>query len=59
MKKIEAIVRPERFEIIKDALSDLGYDGMSVSEVKYGNYKGVSEVWRERDISRYITKDKD
>ena len=47
MKKIEAIVRPERFEIIKDALSDLGYDGMSVSEVKgHGNYKGVSEVWR-------------
>ena len=34
MKKIEAIVRPERFEIIKDALSDLGYDGMSVSEVR-------------------------
>jgi nitrogen regulatory protein P-II 1 len=47
VKKIEAIVRPERFEIIKDALSDLGYDGMSVSEVKgHGNYKGVSEVWR-------------
>ena len=47
MKKIEAFIRPERFEIVKDALSDLGYDGMSVSEVRgYGNFKGVSEVWR-------------
>lgn len=47
MKKIEAIVRPEKFDIIKDALTELGYGGMSVIEMKgHGNQKGVSEVWR-------------
>jgi nitrogen regulatory protein P-II 1 len=47
MKKIEAIIRPEKFDIIKDALTEQGYGGMSVSEIKgHGNQKGVSEVWR-------------
>ncbi len=47
MKKIEAIIRPEKFEIVKDALTEIGYGGMSVSEIKgHGNQKGVSEIWR-------------
>lgn len=47
MKKIEAIIRPEKFDIIKDALTEMGYPGMSVIEMKgHGNQKGVSEVWR-------------
>ena len=47
MKKIEAIIRPEKFDIVKDALTENGYGGMSVSEIKgHGNQKGVSEVWR-------------
>ena len=47
MKKIEAIIRPEKFDIIKDALTEQGYGGMSVAEMKgHGNQKGVSEVWR-------------
>ncbi len=47
MKKIEAIIRPEKFEIVKDALTEKGYGGMSVSKIKgHGNQKGVSEVWR-------------
>lgn len=47
MKKIEAIIRPEKFDIIKDALTEKGYGGMSVTEMKgHGNQKGVSEVWR-------------
>ncbi len=47
MQKIEAIIRPEKFDIIKDALTDMGYNGMSVIEMKgHGNQKGVSEVWR-------------
>lgn len=47
MKKIEAIIRPEKLEITKDALTDQGYGGMSVSEIKgHGNQKGQSEVWR-------------
>lgn len=47
MKKIEAIIRPEKLEITKDAIDDQGYGGMSISEIKgHGNQKGVSEVWR-------------
>jgi nitrogen regulatory protein P-II 1 len=47
MKKIEAIIRPEKFDIIKDALTEQGFSGMSVTEMKgHGNQKGVSEVWR-------------
>ncbi len=46
MKKIEAIVRPEKFEIIKDALIEEGHGGMSVAEIKgQGSNKGVSQVW--------------
>ena len=46
MKKIEAIIRPEKFEIVKDALTEKGYGGMSVAEIKgHGNQKGVSEVF--------------
>ncbi len=39
MKKIEAIIRPEKFNIVKDALTEKGYgEGMSVSEIKgHGN----------------------
>ncbi len=47
MQKIEAVIRPEKFDIIKDALTEMGYSGMSVMEIKgHGNQKGVSEVWR-------------
>ncbi len=47
MKKIEAIIRPEKFDIIKDALTEKGYGGMSVAEMKgNGNQKGVSEFGR-------------
>ncbi|MGQ3684111.1 MAG: P-II family nitrogen regulator [Candidatus Loosdrechtia sp.] len=49
MKKIEAIIRPEKFNIVRDALTELGYPGMTVTEVKgHGSQKGISEVWRGR-----------
>ena len=49
MKKIEAIVRPEKFDMVKDALLHLGYPGMTITEVKgHGNQKGISEMWRGR-----------
>ena len=49
MKKIEAIIRPEKFNIVRDALTELGYPGMTVIEVKgHGSQKGISEVWRGR-----------
>ena len=49
MKKITAIVREYRFAMVKDALSDIGYPGMTVTEVKgHGNQKGITEQWRGR-----------
>jgi len=49
MKKVTAIIREDRFSMVKDALSDIGYPGMTVTEVKgHGNQKGVTEQWRGR-----------
>ena len=47
MKRIEAIVRAERLEAIKDALTLLGHSGMTVSEVRgHGIQNGVGQQWR-------------
>ncbi|MGI6346708.1 MAG: P-II family nitrogen regulator [Limisphaerales bacterium] len=47
MKKIEAIIRPYKLEDVKQALSALGIDGMTVSEVKgFGRQKGHTEIYR-------------
>ena len=49
MKKIEAIIRPEKLAAVKASLEELGYPGMTVSEVKgHGIQKGVVEQWRGR-----------
>ena len=49
MKKIEAIIRTEKFTIVKDALSVLGYPGMTVTKITgHGNQKGITEIWRGR-----------
>ena len=47
MKKIEAIIKPFKLEDVKDALSSLGVQGMTVSEVKgFGRQKGHTEIYR-------------
>lgn len=47
MKKIEAIIKPFKLESVKEALTDIGVSGMTVSEVKgYGRQKGHKEVYR-------------
>ena len=49
MKRIEAIVRPEKYEVIRIALEELGCGGMTITEVKgHGRQKGIEEVWRGR-----------
>ena len=50
MTKIEAIIRPNKFEAVKAALIQLGVEGMTVSEVRgHGRQKGHTEVFRGRE----------
>ncbi|HEY1787366.1 MAG TPA: P-II family nitrogen regulator [Verrucomicrobiae bacterium] len=47
MKKIEAIIKPFKLQEVKDALSEIGIHGMTVSEVKgFGRQKGHTEIYR-------------
>ena len=47
MKKIECIIKPFKLEDVKEALSELGVQGMTVSEVKgFGRQKGHTELYR-------------
>ena len=47
MKKIEAIVKPFKLGDIKEALQEIGVEGMTVSEVKgFGRQKGHTEIYR-------------
>ena len=47
MKKVEAIIKPFKLEEVKDALGDIGIEGMTVSEVKgFGRQKGHTEIYR-------------
>ena len=47
MKKIEAVIKPFKLEEVKDALSEVGIEGMTVIEVKgFGRQKGHTEIYR-------------
>jgi nitrogen regulatory protein PII len=47
MKKVEAIIKPFKLEEVKDALGDVGIEGMTVTEVKgFGRQKGHTEIYR-------------
>jgi nitrogen regulatory protein PII len=47
LKKIEAIVKPFKLDDVKEALNEIGIQGMTVTEVKgYGRQKGHKEVYR-------------
>lgn len=47
MKKIEAIIKPFKLEDVKEALAEVGIEGMTVSEVKgFGRQKGHTEIYR-------------
>jgi len=47
MKKIEAIIQPFKLEDVKKALSDVGVDGLTISEVRgHGREKGHTEIYR-------------
>lgn len=52
MKKVEAIIQPSRFEQVKEALLEIGVEGMTVSDVRgHGRQKGHTEVYRGREYT--------
>ncbi len=52
MKKIEAIIRQEKLEAVKDALTDIGIEGMTVADVMgHGRQRGHSEIYRGQEYS--------
>ena len=52
MKKLEAIIQPSRFESVKDALLEMGVEGLTVTEVRgHGRQKGHTAVYRGREYT--------
>ncbi len=60
MKLIEAIIRPEKLEKLIEKLEELGYNGVTVSDVEgHGRQKGVKEIFRGREYDiKFIPKRK-
>jgi nitrogen regulatory protein PII len=60
MKKIEAIVKPFKLDDVKEALNEVGIQGMTISEVKgYGRQKGHKEIYRGAEyVVDFIPKTK-
>ena len=47
MKKIEAIIRPEKLEAVREAMNRVGYPGVTITETEgHGKQKGMLQQWR-------------
>jgi nitrogen regulatory protein P-II 1 len=52
MKKIEAIIQPFKLDPVKDALKEIGIDGMTVQDVRgHGRQKGHKEIYRGQEYN--------
>jgi nitrogen regulatory protein P-II 1 len=52
MTKVEAIIQPSKLEAVKEVLSELGIEGLTISEVRgHGRQKGHTEMYRGREYS--------
>ena len=52
MKKIEAVIQPFKLDGVKEALTNIGVEGMTISEVRgHGRQKGHKEVYRGREYN--------
>ncbi|MFA4888908.1 MAG: P-II family nitrogen regulator [Candidatus Omnitrophota bacterium] len=50
MKKIEAIIRPEKIDMVRNALGAIGYPGITITEVEgHGKQKGLVQQWRGKE----------
>ena len=58
MQRVEAIIRPEKLQVVKTALEELDHSGMTLTEVRgHGVQRGVTEQWRGRSFAvEYLTK---
>jgi len=58
MQRVEAIIRPDKLQVVKAALEELDHAGMTLSEVRgHGVQRGVTEQWRGRTFAvEYLTK---
>jgi nitrogen regulatory protein P-II 1 len=58
MQKIEAIIRPDKLQVVKAALEELEHAGMTLSEVRgHGVQRGITEQWRGQTFAvEYLTK---
>src|ERR1700735_3745278 len=55
MKKIEAIIRPEKLEVLRLHLEKIGYPGMMITEIRgHGKQGGVSQQWRGTEYKTYF-----
>jgi len=52
MTKIEAIIQPSKFDAVKEVLSSIGVEGMTITDVRgHGRQKGHTEVYRGREYT--------
>ncbi len=52
MKKIEAVIQPHKLEDVREALKDIGVDGMTISDVRgHGRQKGHREIYRGQEYT--------
>ncbi len=52
MKKMEAVIQPSKLDAVKEALQEIGIQGMTVSEVRgHGRQKGHSEIYRGHEYT--------
>ena len=52
MKRIEAIIRPEKVQVVKAALIEMGHAGLTIYDVQgHGTQKGISQHWRGQEYS--------
>jgi nitrogen regulatory protein P-II 1 len=52
MKKIEAVIREEQLPLVRKALEDVGYPGITITGVRgHGRQKGITQQWRGREFT--------
>ncbi len=58
MKRIEAIIRPEKLDAVVEKLGELGYPGLNYTEVQgHGRQKGMKEIFRGREYDiKFVPK---